>query len=300
MDRQLIKIGLWSVVISCVAWTTVVAQDQGYQELRGYWQVTELVDNGRVIPAEAIPGWLPSGGRMEFVDNTIFFTSPKDGQRRARVFSIDATSYPKQINVLDGSKMSGHGIYRFDDGRLVVCLSPPSETPRPNDFSAREGSRRLMMVLVRADSKPAAPTTPAQATSSTSVLNLPAPPAVPAPAPAITKPLTDAEVGRMLPGTWKVNDAYGAFFFTLDKNGFYTTYRESIETSTFQKVFKKLPLSSGTWKLKNGQVVLQCTSAVYADRIYKCFPFTIRTVSPTDMVFVDYAGNVAKAVRTQP
>ena len=165
MDRQLIKIGLWSVVISCVAWTTVVAQVQGYKELRGNWQVTELVDNGRVIPAEAIPGWLPSGGRMEFVDNTIFFTSPKDGQRRARVFSIDATSYPKQINVLDGSKMSGHGIYRFDDGRLVVCISPTSETPRPDDFSAREGSRRLMMVMVRADSKPAAPTTLAQAAS---------------------------------------------------------------------------------------------------------------------------------------
>ena len=86
MNRQLIKIGLLSVVISCVAWTTVVAQDQGYKELRGYWQVIELVDNGRVIPADAIPGWLPSGGRMEFVDNTIFFTSPKDGQRHTGCF----------------------------------------------------------------------------------------------------------------------------------------------------------------------------------------------------------------------
>ena len=196
MDQQRIKIGLWSVAISCVAWTTAVAQDQGYQELRGYWQVTELVDNGRVIPADAIPGWLPSGGRMEIVDNTIVFTSPKDSQRRARVFSIDATGYPKQINVLDGNKVSGHGIYRFDDGRLVVCISPPSETPRPDDFSAREGSRRLMMVLVRADSKPAAQTTPAQTASSTTVLNLPPPPAAPAPAQITTKPLTDSEVGE--------------------------------------------------------------------------------------------------------
>ncbi len=296
MARHQIKIGVWSIAISCVAWTTAVALDQGYQELRGTWQVSELVDNGRVIPAEAIPGWLPSGGRMEFVDNTIFFTSPKDGQRRARVFSIDATSYPKQLNVMDGNKISGHGIYRLDDGKLVVCLSPTGETPRPDDFSAREGSRRLMMVLVRGDSKPAAPTTPAQAASSTTVLNLPPPPA----APATTKPLTDAEVGKMLPGTWKINDAYGAFFVTLDKNGYYTTYRESVETSTFQKVFKKLPLSSGTWKLKNGQVVLQCNSAVYADRIYKSFPFTIRSLSPTDMAFVDYGGNAAKAVRTHP
>ena len=274
-------------------------EDQGYQELRGTWQVTDLVDNGRVIPAEAIPGWLPSGGRMEFVDNSIVFTSPRDRQRHARGFSIDATSYPRQLNVLDHGQISGHGIYRIDDGRLVVCLSSPKETPRPSDFSAREGSRRLMMVLVRADAKPSVSSTPAQATSATQVLNLPPPPPPP-PAQPAARPLTDAEIGNLLPGTWKCNDAYGAFFLTLDKNGVYSTYRESVETSTYQKVFRKLPLSSGTWKLKNGQVVLQCTSAVYADRLYKCFPFTIRSVTPTELVFVDYAGNVAKAVRTQP
>jgi uncharacterized protein (TIGR03067 family) len=296
MNRQLFNIGLWSLSITCFACATAVAQNQGYDELRGSWQVIELVDNGRVIPAEAIPGWLPSGGRMEFVDNSIFFTSPKDGQRRARVFSIDATSYPKQINVLDGSNMSGHGIYRIDDGRLVVCLSPASDTIRPDDFSAREGSRRLMMVLVRADSKQAAPTPPASSAS----LKLPAPPVDPGPSQVTTNPLTDAQVGTLLPGTWKVNDAYGAFFLTLEKNGIYTTYRESIEKNTFQTVFKKLPLSSGTWTLKNGQVVLQCTSSIHADRIYKSFPFLIRSVSTTDMAFVDYAGNVANAVRAQP
>ena len=142
MNRQLFNIGVWSLGITCFAWTTVVAQDHGYQELRGSWQVTELVDNGRVIPSEAIPGWLPSGGRMEFVDNSIVFTSPKDRQRYARGFSIDATSYPRQINVIDHGQISGHGIYRIEDGRLVVCLSSPKEAPRPSDFSAPEGSRR--------------------------------------------------------------------------------------------------------------------------------------------------------------
>jgi hypothetical protein len=78
------------------------------------------------------------------------------------------------------------------------------------------------------------------------------------------------------------------------------TYRESVETSTFQTVFKKLPLSSGTWKLQNGQVILSCTSSVFADRVYKCFPFSIRSVSTTELVFVDYAGNIGKAVRSKP
>ena len=149
-----------------------------------------------------------------------------------------------------------------------------------------------MMVLVRA--------TPAQSTSATQVLNLPPPPATPASATSAATPLTDVGIGHLLPGTWKCNDAYGAYFLTLGGNGIYSTYRETVEISTFQKVFRKLPLSSGTWKLKNGQVVLQCTAAVHADRLYKCFPFSIRSVTSTELAFVDYAGNVGKAVRTQP
>ena len=291
MNRQLFNMCVWSLGISCFALPTAVAQDQGHQELRGSWQVTDLVDNGRVIPTEAIPGWLPSGGRMEFLGNSIVFTSPKDRQRYARGYSIDATTFPRQFNVIDHGQISGHGIYRIEGGRLVVCLSSPKEATRPSDFSAPEGSRRVMMVLVRA--------TPAPTTSATQVLNLPPPPATPTPAPAPSAaiPLTDAGIGHLLPGTWKCNDAYGAYFLSLAANGFYSTYRESVEISAFQKVFKKLPLSSGTWKLTNGQVTLQCTAAVHADRLYKCFPFSIRSVTPTEMVFVDYAGN---AVRTQP
>jgi uncharacterized protein (TIGR03067 family) len=297
MDRPpiIINLSILSVVL-CAA--SSMAADQGNQELRGFWQAVELVDNGRVIPAEAIPGWLPSGGRMEIVDNTFVFTAPKDGQRHARQFSIDATTYPRQLDVLDRNQVSGHGIYRFDDGRLIVCLSSPSQTPRPNDFSAREGSKRVMMVLVRSDSKSTAQTTLTSATPATPLVNLPAPPINTTSQPA-SKPLTNAEIGTLLPGTWKCNDRYGAFFLALNRNGTYMTYRESVETSTFQKVFRKLPASSGTWKLNNGQVLLYATSAANTSRLYKSFPFTIRSVTPTELVFVDFNGNMNKAIRTQ-
>jgi hypothetical protein len=59
-------------------------------------------------------------------------------------------------------------------------------------------------------------------------------------------------------------------------------------------------MSSGTWKLNNGQVVLVCTSSIFADRLYKSFPFTIRSVSATELEFVDYGGNIGKAMRAQP
>jgi uncharacterized protein (TIGR03067 family) len=300
MKNQLRKLGPWTLTMALFPSYALAALDPTYQELQGPWQVVELVDNGRVIAPEAIPGWLPSGGRMEFVDNTITFTAPSDGKRHARVIAIDATTYPRQLNVIDQNQIFGHGIYQIDEGRLVVCLSPPRDTPRPTDFAAREGSRRVLMVLSRPKQEASVPTTPAKVASTASVLDLPAPPAIPASLPATAKPLTNAEIGKLLPGNWKINDAYGAFYITLDKSGTFSTYRESVETSTFQKVFKKLPLSSGTWKLNNGQVMLTCTSSVYADRVYKNFPFTIRSVTAAQLEFVDYAGNVGKAVRTQP
>jgi hypothetical protein len=237
---------------------------------------------------------------VEIVDNTMVFTSPKDGQRHARVFSIDATTYPRQLNVLDKDQVAGHGIYRFDDGRLIVCLSSATGTPRPSEFSAREGSQRMLMVLVRPDAKPASSTNQAQAAAASPILSLPASTKNVSLAQPTTKPLSSSDVGALLPGTWKCKDLYGDFFITLDKKGTYSTYRESIETSALQKVFRKLPVSSGTWKLNNGQVVLHCTSAVHADRVYKSFPFTVRSVTPTELVFVDFAGNVSKAVRAQP
>ena len=292
MQSKFRSVSLLAIAISFPS-SALAALDAGYQELQGAWQVVEMVDNGRAIAPEAIPTWLPSGGRIEIVDNAMVFTSIKDGQRHSRAFSIDAATYPRQINIVDNNQIFGYGIYRIDDGRLVVCLSPPPNTPRPTDFSARENSTRVMMVLSRpkAEIKPAVP---ASVASTSSVLKLPAPPA----SQPATKPLTNAEISTLLPGTWKFNDVYGAFFLNLDKGGFFSTYRESVETSAFQKVFRKLPLSNGTWKLNNGQVVLNCTSSVYADRVCKLFPFSIRSVNATELEFVDYAGNVGKAIRT--
>jgi uncharacterized protein (TIGR03067 family) len=291
MNCRQIDVRLLIIGLIMTANSAAVAQDS---TLNGNWQAVELVDNGRVIAPEAIPGWLPSGGRIEIVDNSIVFTSPKDGKRHSRVFSVDATTYPRQLNVFDDGKLSGHGIYRNEDGRLIVCLSPPSMASRPTDFSARENSQRVMIVFTQKDTKPTTVTPSAQTVSASPQLTLPNPPSQPT-----AKPLTDADIANWLPGSWKFKDAYGEFFLSLDRNGTFSTYRESVETSTFQKVFRKLPLSSGTWKLKNGQVVLQCTSSVLVDRLCKSFPFTIRSVSATDMEFVDYAGNVGKAIRSR-
>src|ERR1700759_354452 len=126
MNRQ--HFSLWIFSFAVFAANDATAQDKS---LKGNWQAVELVDNGRVIAPEAIPGWMPSGGRIEILDNSIVFTSPKDGKRYSRVFSVDATTYPRQLNIYDDGKLSGQGIYRIEEGRLIACISAPSAGPRP-------------------------------------------------------------------------------------------------------------------------------------------------------------------------
>ena len=117
----------------------VWGQDAAYAALRGRWQAVELVDNGRVIPQDAIHTWIPTGGQFEVIDNTIVFTSSVDGQRRARTFDIDAARYPCEINVRADGRLYGHGIYQLDQGRWVICAAAADGVPRPTDFSAPKG-----------------------------------------------------------------------------------------------------------------------------------------------------------------
>jgi uncharacterized protein (TIGR03067 family) len=313
MNRRLVLVVAWIAIVQATHSAESCGQDQAYREVQGQWQVVEVVDNGRSIPREAIPTFLPSGGLLEIVDSTILFQSRQDGQRHARSFVLDATSFPKLMNLVQDRKLYAQGIYQIAQGRLVVCFSPVGQAPRPTEFAAPEGSRRALMVLERVNAKPPTATPvattvtlpPPPTTPPTPAPPTPAPPApTVAPAPvavtpvAMTTALSEADVRRLLPGTWQLADAYGALFLALRADGIYETYRETVSTSAFQKVFSKVPVSSGTWSYSNGAVVFNCTSASQPERVHRTFPFFVKSISPAELVFVDYAGKTGKAVRT--
>lgn len=291
----------------------VRGQDAAYAALRGRWQAVELVDDGRVIPQDAIHTWIPTGGQFEVIDNAIVFTSSVDGQRRARTFEIDATRYPCEINVRADGRLYGHGIYQLDQGRWVICAAPADGVPRPTDFSASQGSRRVLLVLTRlpdaprpgggppaagaGQTAPSAVAAPVAPPAAGNLSALPPPPDLRAPPATTGRLLTDAEVRRMLVATWKYNDAYGDFFLTLADNGSFWTYRETATTSAFQQVFVRAPVSSGTWELNNGQVTFRCTASAHRDRINQQAPYAVRAISESDLIFEGAWGQVAKAVK---
>ncbi len=267
---------------------SVVCGEEKNTELKrfqGYWQVTELAEDGKVIPKEAIKEWLPSGGQAEIVENAIIFKSSHDGKKYVKIFSVDATKYPKQIDVSTQKRKDGWGIYQFDDDKLVICLADPDEAKRPTKFSAETGSKRMLMVLKRRSKDTAA-----------------AKPAKPLPKPKAAQAgriLTDGDVTKMLAGSWRLKDSAGTLFLTFNSNGTFSTMREYRQLRLFHKSFAQTPISSGKWSVKDGTLTAHVTASVRFERVNQLFSFAVRSISDRDMIFVDQLGRVGSALKVR-
>ncbi|MFO0917676.1 MAG: TIGR03067 domain-containing protein [Planctomycetaceae bacterium] len=277
---------VWSCLLLAAVPVFAADQDEELKPLQGRWEVIELSEDGHVIPKEAIREWLPSGGKLEISDNAIITVSPQDGKRHAKIFTIDATQFPKGLEIATREKKEATGIYRIADGQLVVCLIDPEDGPRPEDFSAKKGSKRMLMVLKHvgqagAGSKEPAPEEP-RAKSGDGVS---------------AKVLTDAEVTKLMNGVWRYTDEAGALVMTMNGDGTWSSIREVQEMRLLQRVFVRTPISSGKWDVRNGTLTFHCTSSIYASRVNQQLPFTVRSVSDRDFIFVDYMGRLGKAVR---
>ena len=257
-------------------------KDPELKQFQGHWAVIELAEDGKVIPKDAIGEWLPSGGHFEIAENAIIFTSQDDGKKHVKIFSVDATQYPKGIDLSTRTKKDGLGIYKFDNEKLIICFSDPDESSRPNEFSAKEGSKRVLMTLQRQSA-------PSQKLAIEKE-NTPA---------ATAKVLSDAQVKELLRGTWKYIDSAGGLYVTFDADGSFSTVREVKEIRLFQKVFVQTPVSSGKWNIHNGQLAFQVQSSIHRDRVHREFDFQVRSITDRDLIFVDYLGHVGQAVRVK-
>lgn len=257
-------------------------------QVQGEWEVVELVEDGRVIPKDAIKEWLPSGGRIRISDNAIVFTSHSDGRTHVKVFSLDGTRIPKGIDITTKDGQLSRGIFRFDTGKLIVCLSDPLAFDRPSDFSAPKLSRRVLMVLQK--------TTGA---STAQKISLPPPPKDPTATGTTAKVLTDAEVKSMLAGMWQFNDGYGPLYATLNADGTFHSERGVQEIQTFQTVFVRTPVSNGTWNVQNGQLIYYVASSTHVERAGRSMTFAVRSISARDLIVVDAFGRVMTAVKVR-
>ena len=318
------KLIVVAVAVWCGLTTTLVqaqpsAIDNDINRLGGHWRVVEMIENGQAIPEDQMRQWLPGGGVLEIVDYTVVFQSPIDGTKSTKTFRLEPTSYPKKIVIMQRDQVTGSGIYKFDQDRLVLCISKQA-SQIPNQFSAPAGSGRDLIVMERFDPgrssvpglnapfparKPVQMQT-AQAQQSATVQAQPAsstvPAAQPTPAPVVAdrvaaQVLTDTQVKNMAVGTWRINDSEGSIDIVFEANGRFQTYRYTRALSNFHVIFVPTPVSSGNWSISNGRLIANVTSSTRIDRVNQSFVPAVRSISGTDMILVDHLGRVDRAVK---
>jgi uncharacterized protein (TIGR03067 family) len=312
-----------SLLLAAVAVTVTVAGmaaaqnpsavDTELERVRGHWRVVELLENGQEIPDDQMQYWLPGGGNLEIVDYTVLFESPLSGAKTTREFRIDPTSYPKRITIKNKDTETGKGIYKFDGGKLVVCISRDTAQV-PTEFAAPKDSARALIVMERYEPnnsatpkgaprpapKPVHANPPDMSQWKSAEVSPPSPPPSVVPAGGVTsRVLTDAEVREMAVGTWRMTDNEGSVDVTYNEDGTFQTYRYYQMLQNFQYVFVPTPISSGTWQISNGRLVSHVTASSRADMANQTYMPAVRSISATDLILVDNYGRVSRAVKVR-
>lgn len=234
-----------------------------------------------------IPDMLPSGGQLEIVDNSLLFVDVHTGQRHARTIRIDPTRYPGTIDIesSDAPEVS-RGIYRFDNGQLIVCIGDTFTETRPAELTAPKSSGAMLMVLQRR-------------IQSADPVKKPGTPRKTQPAAAEVSP-ADEEISKLLPGVWRIPDQLGFLHIRFRNNGTFASFRVHEELQLFRRVFVESPISSGSWEVHQGRILTNLGTSTDPGRVGTSHLFTVKAMTATEQVFVDGLGRSNKATREAP
>ena len=273
------------VLAGSAAWAGQPDERAELKLFEGSWTVVKLIEDGKVIPAERIPDVLPSGGRLEIVDNSLLSVDSHSGKRHARTITIDPTSYPSTIDIksADAPDVS-RGIYRFDSGQLIVCIGDTLTESRPAELAAPKGSGAILMVLQRR-TQAADPEKKAESPRKTQ--------------PAASA-VADEEITKILPGVWRVPDQLGFLHIRFRDNGTFASFRVHEELQLFRRIFVESPISSGSWEVRHGQVLANIGTSTDPGRSGTSHLFTIKAMTSTEMIFIDGLGRTNNETREAP
>jgi uncharacterized protein (TIGR03067 family) len=131
-----------AALVFLAAWSLCLADDKEKKDkLDGTWKMESAERNGQQAPAELVNGFklTVDGEKMKL---------EAEGREREGTIKIDAGKKPKEIDItLDGRTRKG--IYELEGDTLKICHGRPGEETRPSEFTAKEGSNQMIMILKR-------------------------------------------------------------------------------------------------------------------------------------------------------
>ncbi len=264
MDRRL-KVWVGALLLAAISSTGRIADAQS---LDGTWEITAVIDDGRVVePTEVLLNYA-ADGRVIIRGSTVELVVPMTFQRKQLPFAVDDTKTPMQVDLAGAQKTGGRGIFMASKDTLMLCLAS-RDKGRPKSFASLPGSGNLLVTLTRTTSG-GSPTIPGQ------------PPSNPT--------YEDEQLRRMLVGTWGHQDADSIHYITLGGDG---SMRATMQwKDQFKQLFHQDVRSSGTWKVQDGLVIVSITSSSDKERRGQSGSFRVRSINGSELVAVDYNGQV--------
>jgi len=239
------------------------------QSLDGTWEITAVIDNGRVIePTEVLLNYA-ADGRVVIRGQQVELVVPMTYQRKRLPFLADSTKSPMTVDLANAEKTGGRGIFMAGKDTLILCLSS-RDKGRPAAFSSQAGSGNLLVTMKRAAGGGTQPFPGGQ---------LPAPPSY-----------EDEQLRRMLLGTWGHQDTDSIHYITLNDDG--TVNTTMTWKDQFKQMFHQDVRSSGTWQVQNGVVVVNIANSTDKERRGQVGSFRVRSITPSELTAVDIDGQV--------
>jgi uncharacterized protein (TIGR03067 family) len=235
------------------------------QSLDGVWEITTVIDNGRVVePTDVLLNYAAEG-RVVVRGQQVEIRVPVTYERKVLPFIVDNTQSPMTFDLAGAEKTGGRGIFLAGKDTMMLCLSSRTQG-RPSTFASLPGSGNLLVTLRRAaaNSQPNQP---------------PAPPTY-----------EDQQLRRMLVGTWGHQDNESIHYITLASDGSVkavTTWKDQ-----FKQLFHQDVRSTGKWDVQNRVVTVTIDDSSDSERRGQSASFRVRSITGSELVAVDYDGGV--------
>jgi uncharacterized protein (TIGR03067 family) len=248
-----------------------IAPPAAAQSLDGTWEITAVIDDGRVVePANVMLNYA-ANGRVVISGQQVMLITPMTFQQKRLPFVVDDTKSPMTFELAGSDKTGGRGIFVASKDSLVLCLAG-RDKGRPTTFASLSGSGNLLVTLKRIS-------------NDTSGNPLPGQPPQPGP-----PSFEDQQLRSMLMGTWGHQDADAIHYITLNPDGSMSatmTWKDN-----FKKMFHQDVRSSGTWKVQSGVVIVNIAESTDRERRGQVGSFRVRSINNSELIAVDHNGQV--------
>jgi uncharacterized protein (TIGR03067 family) len=239
------------------------------QSLDGTWEITAVVDDGRVVEPGNVMLSYAADGRVIIQGQTVTLVVPMTFQRKRLPFVVDDSKSPMTFDLAGSEKTGGRGIFITSKDTLVLCLAG-RDRARPPAFASLPGSGNLLVTLKRTSSDTGGSPLPGQ--------------------PPLPPSYEDEQLRRMLIGTWGHQDSDSIHYITLNPDGSVSatmTWKDN-----FKQMFHEDVRSSGTWKVVQGVVITTIAESTDRERRGQVGSFRVRTINARELVAVDHNGQV--------